>query len=597
MSSQNTPRYKPDTASEVQHRKRLEDHRALGELSAEIPDTEGFDFLTNMYVSADLFSREDTTFFCDTVFILGIHALNLKRFIADRVLKPLGYEPIHERFNPSSPFFCSVYGNPKAPLSVLCLSNTLNVQHANSYILTEPEIVNWRGLDTHRITSGAEAFAIGTLVERVSAKQATLFSFDAVKGFDSSTASSAYKLPPRMIPRDITQNVQSAVITSMIYPAPYKSLQSTITSMPYFIDSTVRIRQGAALITTSHYARLGAPYEISQTFMTVKFFQHICKMVGNLIIKKKFGERYSSNDSSITFEVTDYDELKSYLPYLNHLMQNCYEHLRNPTTQYEPHYAYIPMRFDISNAETRFALFCLCNVVSILKGYKPFYNIDTKTKTVSVDFQNRKARLNQKKKDLGDIGFRIPEAFELRNLTANLQTAIGEAVVDQSNLREEFYTNRTHTKPSTQVNDAIPYKKQRLTSTPSDLPTHWNLDYQLIDQEFPTPIHIYDTYDGIGLQEVVSICGEVELTQDVYAKAYATYDFVERGLQTSCPLIGERRITSDVYTDFPNDGLIPMSFSGSESTHTAQAMSSVKLATEKFSPNYFVVGLRLIRGF
>jgi len=106
--------------------------------------------------------------------------------------------------------------------------------------------------------------------------------------------------------------------------------------------------------------------EASTLQMTVHFFQLVISAFGTeLKSKSPLGIR-----------------LSQYAKPLLHLIKSDFIHARQKDASVDPLYTLVPMLFSLKDDESRFALYCFANVLSLLCDLNPAYAIDFETKDI-----------------------------------------------------------------------------------------------------------------------------------------------------------------------------------------------------------------------
>lgn len=161
------------------------------------------------------------------------------------------------------------------------------------------------------------------------------------------------------------------------------------TSKKFYIDSLISTKGIAPNIGNTVASIGSAEFSCAQTFMSALLFQHTCSTVGKILKAKE--------PLAVALTI--------YAPSLMYLLSK-FQHKRQQGTRAEPYYAFIPAVFDMSDKKTLFALYSLCNILSLLCGYEPAYEIDFVNEAVRTKISGRGVPKLM-------FGFRIPTPIEL----------------------------------------------------------------------------------------------------------------------------------------------------------------------------------------
>jgi len=150
----------------------------------------------------------------------------------------------------------------------------------------------------------------------------------------------------------------------------------------------------------------------AQTHMTCLLFQSMLSAVG-LECKQNPPSRLGL-------------ELQPYLKSLIHLSHKFTHSRVLGDKDTEKYYASIPVVFDMEDQDTKFALFAMCNALSLLCGLTPVYDINPSTKKVKV------VKLPQSEQH--SVGFSIPSMDLLQDISVGKRYAGPKSIIYADNL-------------------------------------------------------------------------------------------------------------------------------------------------------------------
>lgn len=552
---------------------------------------QGFDFLQTAYADAGLLNA-DTPAECVTVFFVGSDengSISACLRECDQDLTALGYQCVLGDIGAinGTTKFCLVYKNPQHPKTLFNLTNSLGIQHAELIVFTEKAkmATSYQGVATTvDVDFGFYYFAEGIANAFTANPKRVLVYEAAVDQYPYLTPNCYQKISDEFgVLRPFRTLVAKAQSTHTQPPRQH------LTSKGSFLDTTTYVSP-PVVSQENGVVELLSSLEIAQMPMSCLFFQTVCKIVGNTL---KSIEKGIPQENP---EVSAY--LKSYAPALAHLLSDFEHKGRSPLNADEKYYAFIPVRFNIADADTRFALFCLCNIVSLLCGYEPYYDIDVPARRVVISHNVCQLRTQMKgltKTQLRNVGFRIPGVYEWQLITRG--DSLDKRVQGKQfrglgfSPHDIAYTSceMTASFGAFDANTAIPYK----TSEPSrfvNIGSTWSTQL-LFAQTIPSPNFLYDIQPGM-LREVGSMSAEVtNSTNATYEEIKSRYEL----FRTSWGDFTQDLGTDQVFTDHINDSLL-----GIKSAHNFEtsAEQAVLQAEETYAMSYvYPVGLRLVRGW
>jgi hypothetical protein len=578
-----------DKQKEAAFKERLTLSTKFGEKSFDEAKTTGFDFAVEYAQLLDSNAPLD----CLNIFVLGGSEVidpDTQRYearIYEKLTKALNYagffvcgggaytSPKLDKLS-----FCLTFMNPSNPKKRINISNTVGLQDAH-IIICAP-------LASYDINAGYINFALGHLIKFAQLPYSYIYciGFASKEEFLSHYNANEYKtgikklkeqISTLNLPSQILANIFSSWSMSIQGPSLYNQRvrgASTSSNKANFIDTTIAVSSFDFACFNYIYQNFYRS-EIAQTQMSVQFFSTICKTLSAVLRQ--------ANTNAIFYNLQDYGPPIVYL-------LNKYEHKRAFDADLERFYAFVPMRFDLDDPDTRFSLFCLCNLVSIFCGYRPYYEIDFTLKSVKAANPNKRDSMN---------GFMIPTYYEWFALASG---------IDLSNQRKQspqtmdYYNMGHYSREQALSTSSDPYPQ--IPNYPCDkastgwqqgqnpntiLPTNWSTNALMANTNTYLPIsanYLFNTNRHF-LPDVITIN---KTTDD------KRHTIVNTLLN---PLSRQVKFTIDAwtsflfksntrYTDFPRDSLYALSAKYGD-------LASVLVNPDCYKEN--IAGLRLYRQF